>query len=177
MKQVFELPVVICGKERFPTAGDVVEVPYANGAVVRIPRVTQEDVREVISSRELLHDIPLSEVSRYISKGGALWVDPNSQIRREAIDIACKLTGYSKPMLERDYLTIGDYLQFPNNLYELLDAEFGTNSIVDEWVANGFRLQCRAIGPDQESHDREASNQRPGNGSLFRSRSSAGQWP
>lgn len=134
MTEVFDLPLIVCGKERFPTEDNAVEVRYASGCSVRIPAFTEEDARAVVASRELLDEIPLSEVSRYISNGGALWLDPTSEIRNEAIEIACKLTGYSRPMLERDYWTIGDYLQFPNNLYELLDAELGTSSIVDEWV-------------------------------------------
>ncbi|MBI4511808.1 MAG: hypothetical protein HY698_19395 [Deltaproteobacteria bacterium] len=130
-----DLPIIVCGEIRTPDgADDVLELEYSSGVKLRLPRLREEDVETVLQSRQLLHEIPLAEVSRYLGAGGARWVDPSYPVRRAALDIACDVTGFSRPMLERDFWVIGDYLMFRNNYYDLLDAELGDHRMVDEWV-------------------------------------------
>lgn len=135
MTDIIDLPIIVEGEILHATGDDdLVELPYANGHVVRMPKLRDEHVERILSRRDRWHDVPLSEVSNYITKAGVAWSNPNHPRRVEAIDRAVRITGYSRPMLERDGWTIGKHLSFRSNLYDLLDAELGDHRMMDEWV-------------------------------------------
>ena len=138
MSTMIDLPIVIAGQVRMPGPGvEVDEVDYATGVRARIPRLTQADLDAIVSNREDLSKLTVGDVTRYLANAGAAWMNPSYRIRKEAIQQACRITGYSQAMLERDFWAIGDLLQFPNHQYDQLEAEFGTHRILDEWVDRG----------------------------------------
>ena len=139
MSTMIDLPIVIAGQVRMPGPGvEVDEVDYATGVRARIPRLTQADLDAIVSNREDLSKLTVGDVTRYLANAGAAWMNPSYRIRKEAIQQACRITGYSQAMLERDFWAIGDLLQFPNHQYDQLEAEFGTHRILDEWVDNSI---------------------------------------
>lgn len=137
IKKVIKLPKIICGRIIYQKEGDeVITLKYENGVTVEMPSVTEEDVQAIISNREKLFDIPLSEVTDYLGNAGKKMVDDKYELKREAMDLGAEVSGYSVPMFQRDYFIIGNYIGGRYHLYDLLDAEFGTHHIVDEWVRN-----------------------------------------
>jgi long-chain-fatty-acyl-CoA reductase len=134
MTEVIQLPIIVCGKLRHPDGDDVIQVAYTNGITVQLPSLRDEDIRRIMENRELLHNLSLAEVSQYISNAGRKWADEQYAPRRQAIDLAAKISGYSSAMLNRDYWVIGDYLSFRNNFYDLLDAELGDHRMLEKWV-------------------------------------------
>ncbi|MFN8074465.1 MAG: acyl-CoA reductase [Kineosporiaceae bacterium] len=141
--RVIDVPLVVCGRVREVgevAPEDVIEVPYSGGVVVRMPRLTEADVDAVCAHRELLHDVPLGEVTRYLSAVGPRWMDADDPGMARTVDEVAAVTGYSRPMIERDYRIIGDYLTFRNNFYDLLDAELGDHRVTEEWKRNQVSL-------------------------------------
>ena len=135
MSHCIDLPFILNGLIVEPKA-DAVEIDYSGDVRVRMPRLTERDFSALAENREPLHTLTLADVSRYLANAGANWFNPDYPLRREAVDLACRITGYSEPMLERDYSLIGDYLMYPNNFYDLLSAELFDSRILDEWVTN-----------------------------------------
>lgn len=134
--RTISLPIMVCGELRFPHGDDAVELEYVDDLRVRLPRLRVADVEQIIENREILADIPLADVSEYLSNAGQLWGDPQHKLRREAVEHAEATTGYSRKTIEYDYWTMGDFLMFRNNFYDLLDAELGSHTMLDEWVRN-----------------------------------------
>jgi long-chain-fatty-acyl-CoA reductase len=134
--RTISLPIMVCGELHFPQGDDVVELEYINDLRVRLPQMRAADVTRVIENRENLAGIPLATVSEFLSAAGQLWVNPQHKLRREAVEHAEATTGYSRKTLEYDYWTTGDFLMFRNNFYDLLDAELGSHTMLDEWVRN-----------------------------------------
>jgi long-chain-fatty-acyl-CoA reductase len=135
MKKFVDLPKIICGEEIFPSADtESVQIAYASGTVVRIPKVTDADFERIAAHRELLDAIPISEVTSYLHRGGAPFANLDDALVAEAASLCHDTTGFSKEMVERDYKLIGGYLFHRSILYDLLDAELGDHRMLDEWV-------------------------------------------
>jgi len=134
--RTLSLPIMVCGELRYPQGNDVVELEYTDDLRVRLPQLRKADVEQIVANRESLQDISLADVSEYLSAAGRLWVDPQHQLRREAVERAEATTGYSRETVEYDYWTMGDFLMFRNNYYDLLDAELGDHKMLEEWVRN-----------------------------------------
>jgi len=135
MKKLIELPIIVCGEYKYPKE-DYIELEYTDGIVVRIAKASNEDIEKITNYREKLEDIPLHEITAYLSNFGRSFVDPNNEIRKEAVDLASQITGYSPEMVDRDYWIIAEYMLERHVSYNLLDAELGNYRILDEWVAN-----------------------------------------
>jgi long-chain-fatty-acyl-CoA reductase len=140
MSTTLDLPIIVCGELRYPDGDDIVVLKYEGDTNVHLPRLAGEDVERIVANRESLHDVPLAQVTGYLSAAGLRWVDPHDPLRREAVENAAATTGYSQTTVERDYNTIGDYLMFRNNYYDMLDAELGDHHVMDEWVRNQVAL-------------------------------------
>lgn len=132
---MINIPKIICGHEIHPGDGtDDVTIDYAGGVVVRIPRLTEDDLDRIAASRRLLHDVPLGEVTEYIRRGAIGIGDVGAGLGREALELCCSITGFSREMVAQDYQLIGGFLANRNVMYDLLDAELGDHRMADEWV-------------------------------------------
>jgi long-chain-fatty-acyl-CoA reductase len=135
MKKIIELPIIVCGEFVYP-GDDYIELEYTGGIVARIAKATDAHIDKIVSYREKLEDIPLHQITAYLSNFGRAFIDPNNEIRKEAVEYGSQITGYSTEMIDRDYWMISEYLMSPHVSYNLLDAEFGSYQMLDGWVTN-----------------------------------------
>ncbi|WP_078937794.1 acyl-CoA reductase [Streptomyces virginiae] len=136
---IVDLPIIVCGELRYPTGlkpAEVIDIEYSGGITIRLPRLTESDIDQILSSRVLLQDMPLAQITQYISNAGTRWANPADALRQQAVELASQVTGYSKEMISHDYANVGGYLMFRNNLYDLLDSELGDHHLLEEWTRN-----------------------------------------
>jgi len=135
MNKVIEIPIIVCGKLIYPE-DEYTEIAYSGGVKVRITKFTDEHAKAIESNREKLHDIPLHEVTGYLSNFAVEFMKEDNPIRLEAIEFACATTGYSKETMARDYFIIAEYVLHRHIPYNLVEAELGDSRILDNWVTN-----------------------------------------
>ena len=135
MNKIVDLPKIICGEAIYPSNEiDSIYIEYASGTALRIPKVIDEDFDRIVSNRQLLDNIPVAEVTRYLQRGGAPFADLDNAFTAEAVTLCRDITGFSRKMVERDYTLMGGYLFHRSILYDLLDAELGDHRVMDEWI-------------------------------------------
>jgi long-chain-fatty-acyl-CoA reductase len=135
MTKIIKLPIIICGELKYPEE-DYISIDYYNNVQVRITRPTNEDLEKIYHYKAPLHDIPISKVTRYLSHFAQSFFNPENPIRKEAVELSTYVTGYSKEMLDRDYSIISAFLSQRFTSYEILEAELGSDKILDTWVKN-----------------------------------------
>ncbi len=133
--EVVSLPVVIAGEKRLP-GDDAFEIKYDTGLTVRLYRPTVSDaVRMVNSDREALRRLSIDDITVFFDKVAKRWRDPSNPWLKTAFDLGVKTSGYDKHIIQSDIGEIGYALERPHQ-YDLIEADLGDASSLDEWVKN-----------------------------------------
>lgn len=135
MSKIIKLPIIVCGKLKYPK-NDYIDIEYINDVVVRITKPTEKDFEKIFNYSESLYKIPIEKVSRFLSVFARSFLNPDNPLRKEAVELSSHITGYSKEMLARDYGIIAAYLSQRFTSYDVVEAELGDNRILDTWVRN-----------------------------------------
>jgi long-chain-fatty-acyl-CoA reductase len=140
-EKTVELPIVVCGKTVWPRdRSNQIELRYNTGLRALLPELAPSDIETIVQNREALHQLSLAEVADYLAKGAKKWVEKDFALREDGIALGSEITGYSREMLIRDYAIIGFHLMNRHTFFDLVEAELGSNRILDEWVT---RLVCK----------------------------------
>lgn len=136
LNKIIDLPIIICGEVRYLTEGDpFVSLEYESGITLRFPKIKPDEIQKIKSfDRTSLSRLSINEIIYFLEKVGKLWQHEDFPLRKQAIDLASKVTGYDPYIINRDYLIIGEYYATRTELFDQLDAEFGTHFILDEWT-------------------------------------------
>jgi long-chain-fatty-acyl-CoA reductase len=130
-----ELPIIVLGKARMPEAGDrnVVTVRYESGIEVVLPRPSPADIAALRSATNSeLHALSIDDISIFLTEVGKRLTDPNSPLRKEAVEHASRVTGYAARVVEYDFFVIGAALTRAK-IYDMLATELGDPYYLDEW--------------------------------------------
>ena len=133
MPRIIELPIIVCGEEKYPK-DNYIQINYTNDVIVRITRPTAEDFERIYSYREPLYKIPLHKITKYLTVFARYFFEPQNQLRREAIELSSHVTGYTRQMLARDYAIITSYLAQRVTSYDTIESELGDYRVLDSWV-------------------------------------------
>lgn len=110
-------------------------VEYERDITVRIPKVTMEHVEKIKNSNnDELKKLSFEEITVFLMKVGALWANPEYELRKKAIELSCKLTGFDECFIGRDYDLLADYIRLRAELYDQVDTELGNYFLLDEWI-------------------------------------------
>lgn len=136
MEQVYDLPIMVLGEKIEITADTEFEtVKYERGITVRIPKTTKEHVEKIKSSNnDELKKLSLEQITVFLSKVGQLWVNPDYELRKKAIELSSKLTGFDECFIGRDFDLMGDYIRLRPEVYDQVDTELGNYLLLDEWI-------------------------------------------
>ncbi len=134
-----KLPIIVCGEviECSDTRENIV-LEYEDGYKLQIPLLSEADVDKIVSSRlnTGLDKIHIDEITLIFQKFALEWQKKENETRTMAVDICHKVTGYSRYMIERDYLGFTSLFSLRGDLYDQLDADLGNYNVLEEWIIN-----------------------------------------
>ena len=136
MDQVIDLPLVLLG-EKIEIDGqtDVETISYESGLTIRLPKVTPEHIEKLRqSSNSELKKMSLPEITIFLQKVGYLWQNPDYELRKKAIEISSKITGFDECFIARDFDVITGYAATRPEMFDQINAELGSYHILDEWL-------------------------------------------
>ncbi len=145
MKQVIELPIIICGEIKKP-ADNYIEINYSGDITVRIARPTKSDMRKIYDYNQDLSKLKIYETASYIAQFAHNFLKKGSKTKLEAIELASLISGYSKEMHARDFELICKHLCLKSTTYDLVETELGNDQIMDEWMrSDAFTAMRQAV--------------------------------
>lgn len=130
------LPIII-GGERVEPAHDgsgTVDLPCANGNVVRLPALTPALVDQILAADTALSDVPVQSIISFLANVGHNWKSSEYARRRLYVTQLQKFRGYSEKMAENEANWIALLLSSHYRLYDTLTTELGDWHLVDDWV-------------------------------------------
>ena len=96
-----QIPFMVCGGLKAGKEQSLDFGPKKEGIKLFLPKVTPEDIKEIRESRtDALHDLSIDEVIDFYSRVGKLWGSMKYDRREELVDLTCRVTGYSREMIE-----------------------------------------------------------------------------
>lgn len=121
---------------------EVVEIEFPS-----FPRAAVMEVVEKLALRKrAAHDRPLDELIEIMEAARARWMDPNYDLRKEALEIIPVISGQSRKMCEKELDDILMLWQRPV-IYALLEGDLGGAAYLEDWVPRGnFRLHAQPQG-------------------------------
>jgi long-chain-fatty-acyl-CoA reductase len=127
-----KLPLIINGDARY---GDETSLDFDRGEKIRVllPKITAKDVEEVAKCQRDLHMLSIEDIISFLSKLGKLWQDERYELRKEALELLEKTTGYHRKELELDYqfwMSTFDK-QF---LEQTIEAELRSKQFLEGWM-------------------------------------------
>ena len=136
MKKIIDLPIIICGEARYLTeSAPSVSIDYNSGITLRFPKVMPEDIEKIKAfDKTSLSRMSINEIVYFLEKVGKLWQSKEFEMRNEAIELSSKITGYDPYIINRDYHIVGEYCATRTELFDQIDAEFGSHFVLDEWM-------------------------------------------
>jgi len=128
----YQIPFIINGALKY---GKEITLLYTKRERINIhmPSLTLSDIKDIGISKSRAIDLLTSDIIYFLSQVGDLWRDRNYDLRREALDLVEKVTGYHRNQIELDYETIGNSLT-EKNLYRMVNAELGNVEVMDKWI-------------------------------------------
>lgn len=133
MTESYELPLIINGRKIHKRKKIFLRYPGKIATQISFPIIEKNDIESILKFRNVLEEITVNEVLSFLDEVGKRWRDKNYYLRREAIDIAEKITGYHRNQLELIFDLISQSLT-EKNLRATLRAELGSEHVLDEWI-------------------------------------------
>jgi long-chain-fatty-acyl-CoA reductase len=133
MKTV-ELPIVVCGEIKEPTAENRIVIEYGTGLQVHIPRLEAADIEKMrASSNDELSRLHTDDLSIFMNDLGKLWLDEEFKFRKLAVQYARETTQYVGPSIYYDLGLLSTALRRAK-IYDMLETEIGDPYFLDEWI-------------------------------------------
>jgi long-chain-fatty-acyl-CoA reductase len=142
-----EIPFVVCGKLKPGKEQSLEFGPKKERLKLLFPKVTDKDIKEIReSTTDALHDLSIEEVIDFYSRVGKLWSSMKYDRREELVDLTCRVTGYSREMVELGMQQICGLLS-KEYLEVTLQSELGDRRLLDEWLPRGqASVHCQPRG-------------------------------
>jgi long-chain-fatty-acyl-CoA reductase len=141
------IPTMICGKEK--TGNDhLLKFEYKEGKLeIGLPKVTNKDIQEMKAvNKNMMHDLSIDEIISFYQNVKKLWKSKSYEKREELVDLTCKMTGYSKEMIELGMKQTQELLS-EEYLETTLNSELGDKRLLDEWVQKReISIHCQPRG-------------------------------
>lgn len=129
-----ELPIVVCGKAKYPTDKNRIVLDYGTGLEVHIPALEPEDVEQMrMDTNEAMARLHVDDLSIFLNDLGKLWLDEEFKFRKLAIQYARQTTQYVGPSIYYDLGLLSTALRRVK-IYDMLEAEIGDPYLLDEWL-------------------------------------------
>lgn len=132
MSETIELPVLIAGK-RVAGRPESFKLEFDSGITVTMPRPTAADAAAIVASDRLpLAQTSVDDLTIFFDRVRQHWMDPKNVWRRMAIDLATKMTGYARPVIESDVNYLGHTLTRLKQ-YDFIETDLRDVGLLDEW--------------------------------------------
>jgi long-chain-fatty-acyl-CoA reductase len=132
MSETIELPVLIAGK-RVAGRPESFKLEFDSGITVNMPRPTVADAEAIVASDRLpLARTSVDDLTIFFDRVRQNWMDPKNVWRRMAIDLATKMTGYARPVIESDVNYLGHTLTRLKQ-YDFIETDLRDVGLLDEW--------------------------------------------
>jgi len=132
MTEMIELPVLIAGK-RVAGRPESFKLEFDSGITVTMPRPTVADAHAIEEDhRAPLAAVSVDDLTIFFDRVRQRWMDPKNVWRRMAIDLATKMTGYARPVIESDVNYLGHTLTRLKQ-YDFIETDLGDPALLDEW--------------------------------------------
>lgn len=130
-----KIPSIICGEV---IEGEDISLKYEtkDGELeILMSRLNDEDVEKILLSPDN-HNLTTDQIISFYVEVGKLWKKKNYNLRRDAINLVHKVTGYSKEMVEHSYNYL-NLLLSKEHLEHTLHTEIRDIKYLDEWIKIG----------------------------------------
>jgi long-chain-fatty-acyl-CoA reductase len=133
MKTV-ELPIVVCGEVKQPTAANRHVLNYGPDFEVHIPALEPADIEKIrMSNNDELAKLHIDDLSIFINELGKLWLDENFKYRKLAIQYARSTVQYVGPSIYYDLGLLSTAMR-RIKIYDMLESELGDPYYLEEWI-------------------------------------------
>jgi long-chain-fatty-acyl-CoA reductase len=141
------IPIMICGKEK--TGNDhLLKFESREGELeIGLPKVSDRDIQEMKAvNKNMMHDLSIDEIISFYQRVRKLWESKTYEKREELVDLTCRITGYSREMIELGMKQIQEMLS-REYLEITLNSELGDERLLDEWIQKGeISVHCQPRG-------------------------------
>jgi len=128
----FTLPSIVSGKV-IERKNNILKYNTGVGELeLSMPEINHDDVAKIKKQSDI-HELPTSEIISFYTKVGKLWNKKSYDLRKDALKLTEKVTGYSSAMIEHSYDGISTMLS-KEYIKTTLDSEIGNRKFLDEWV-------------------------------------------
>lgn len=132
MNETVEIPVLIAGK-RVAGRPESFTLTFDAGVSVCLPRPTRADAEAIVATDGApLSRLSVDELTIFFDRVRARWMDPSNAWRRMAIELAARMTGYPRPVIESDVNYLGHTLTRAKQ-YDFIETDLGDPGVLDEW--------------------------------------------
>ena len=141
------IPTMTCGKEKTGKE-HILKFESKEGELeIGLPKVSDIDIREMKAvNKNAMHDLSIDEIISFYQRVRNLWDSKAYEKREELIDLTCRMTGYSREMIELGMKQIQAMLS-EKNLEITLNNELGDKRLLDEWIPKGdISIHCQPRG-------------------------------
>jgi len=128
----FRIPLIINSEKRFGQ-GITTKTHTKDGEIsFHLPEVTDSDI-EKLSTTSDVHELSINEIIDFYVKVGKLWGNHNYDLRKDAVQLAVRNSGYSAEMIEHAYDQIAGIFskQF---ISQTIKSEIQDEAFLDDWL-------------------------------------------
>ena len=132
--KVLELPIVVCGEVKQPTAENMISLSYGNDMEVRIPRLDPADVARIREAdNRAIAALSIDDVAIFLNDLCKKWIDEDYEFRRLATETIRETAGYVGPSIYYDLGLLSTALR-RIKVYDMLESEIGDPYLLDDWL-------------------------------------------
>lgn len=139
MSEIIDLPIVVNGV--VVTAGTdrpTITLDYETGVAVRLPALLPSDLSAIADAApqidRALSEVTTEEIIEFLARIGTSWQSGGLKAREMMAREAHRLIEYPWVVLNDDYRFFAQYLKTRDDLRDQLASEFGSSTILDEWL-------------------------------------------
>ncbi len=128
----FRLPLIINSEKRF--GQDITTKSHTKDGEVsfHLPEISDEDIKKISVTPDV-HELSIKEIIDFYVKVGKLWGSRNYDLRKDAVLLAERNSGYSSEMIEHAYDHIAGIFskQF---ISQTIKSEIQDEAFLDDWL-------------------------------------------
>jgi len=141
------IPTIICGKEK-TGKNHILKFESKEGELeIGLPKVSEKDIQEMkVVNKTAMHDLSVDEIISFYQRVRKLWESKSYEKREELVDLTCRITGFSREMIELGMKQIQGMLS-EQYIETTLNSELGDKRLLDEWIQKGeISVHCQPRG-------------------------------
>jgi len=141
------VPFIIAGNVKTGAKHKKIFESEEGKLTIGLPEISDKDIKLMKNvDREGMHSLSIDEIIDFLVKVGKLWGSIKYDKREELVDLTCRITGYSKPMIELGMQQIHGMLS-KEFLETTLKSELGDKRLLNEWLPRGeASVHCQPRG-------------------------------